>query len=263
MPRVDWSDLPSAVRVTVGARVGAVLDVAAVPHGLTCHTAAVLTTSDGRAFVKGVPVEDREGVVAQDFEVAVNPHVAGVAPLLLARVTVAGWDLLLFEYTDGRHADLSPGSPDIEAVTEALAAVQGIQAGGLAPRLTDRFGGHLDDAGQLLLAGDALLHTDTNPHNLLVADSRARIVDWAMVAAGPAWADVAYLAVRLLENGWAPADALAWAGQFESWQGADPVAVQAFVDGTCRAWEARVGATGAMSSNRRFQALLAGTRAAA
>jgi hypothetical protein len=261
--RVEWDDLPSTVRVAVGARVGAVLGAVPVEHGLTCRTAAVLTTPDGRVFAKGVPTSDRDGVVAQDFEVAVNPHVAGVSPLLLARVTVAGWDMLLFEHIPGRHADLSPGSPDIEPVTEALRRVQGLQAGGLAPRLTDRLDGHLDDAEQALLAGDALLHADTNPHNILIADGRAHLVDWAMVAAGPAWVDVACLAVRLMEADWAPADALAWAAQFASWRDADPVAVRVFVEGTCRAWEARIGPSGAVSSNRRFQALLAGARAAA
>lgn len=257
MARVEWSELPSVVRVAVSAHVGAVLEAEPVVHGLACHMAAVLGTADGRVFVKGVSAGDAEGMAGQGWETAVNPLVAGVAPLMLARVTAGGWDVLIFEFVDGRHADLSPESPDVALVTKALQATQDLAAGGLAPRLADGFGNQLDDAGRLLLAGDALLHTDTNPRNMLIADDRAYLVDWAKVAAGPAWVDVAYLAVRLMEAGWPPADALGWARQFESWRVADPVAVHALVAATCRAWEARVGEAGARPVQRRFQALLA------
>lgn len=257
MARVDWSELPSVVRIAVSAHVGAVLEAAPVVHGLTCHMAAVLTTADGRVFVKGVSVGDAEGMAGQGWETAVNPLVAGVAPLMFARVTAGGWDVLIFEFVDGRHADLSPESPDVALVTKALQATQGVAGGGLAPRLADRFGNQLDDAGRRLLAGDALLHTDTNPQNMLIAGDRAYLVDWAKVAAGPAWVDVAYMAVLLMEAGWPRADALHWAGQFESWRVADPVAVHAFVAAACRAQEARVGDAGAQPGKRRFQALLA------
>ncbi|MFI0897242.1 aminoglycoside phosphotransferase [Streptomyces sp. NPDC020983] len=242
--------------------MGAVLDATPVAHGLTCHMAAVLTTADGRVFVKGVSAGDAEGMAGQSWETAVNPLVAGVAPLMLARVTAGGWDVLIFECVDGRHADLSPESPDVALVTKALQATQDVAAGGLAPRLADRFGNHLDDAGRLLLAGDALLHTDTDPQNMLIAGDRAYMADWAKVAAGPAWVDVAYMAVLLMEAGWPSADALDWARQFESWRRADPVAVHALVAATCRAGEARFGEAGAQPGKRRFQALLARDAAA-
>ncbi|MFF6955082.1 phosphotransferase [Streptomyces sp. NPDC008317] len=264
MPRTEWDALPSAVRVAVGGYVGAVTGWVPVAEGLTCQTAAVLATADGRVFVKGVPVSDTDGVVGQDWEVAANPLVAGVAPLLLARVTVAGWDVLVFEYIDGRHADLTPGSADTALVARALARMQEVTADGLAPRLGDRYAHVLSDDEQLLLAGDALLHTDTNPHNLLIGASGARVVDWAMVASGPAWVDVALTAVRLMEAGWPDEAAVAWAGRFPSWRSADPVAVAALVAGVCRDWEARLGPDAARPSNLRYQALLgtaAGTRA--
>ncbi|WP_405579686.1 phosphotransferase [Streptomyces sp. NBC_01190] len=257
MPRTEWTELPSSVRTAVTARIGPVTAATPVADGLTCAIAAVLTAEDGRVFVKGVPVSDTQGVAAQDWEGAVNARVAGIAPLLLARITVDGWDLLVFEHIEGRHADLSPGSPDVALVADALHATQELTADGLAPRLADRFAGHLDDAQTLLLAGDALLHTDTNPHNLLITPGRAHLVDWAMVAAGPAWVDVAYVTVRLMEAGWPGAEALGWAGRFPSWRDADPVAVAAFVDGTCRMGEATVGAAGAGPSNSRFRQLLA------
>jgi thiamine kinase-like enzyme len=40
-------------------------------------------------------------------------------------------------------------------------------------------------------AGDTLLHTDLNPHNLLIAD-RAYLVDWAWATRGAAWLDAGY-----------------------------------------------------------------------
>ncbi|MBD0740428.1 phosphotransferase [Streptomyces sp. CBMA29] len=256
MPRTEWDVLPSAVRLAVGGHVGAVTGWVPVTEGLTCQTAAVLTTADGRVFVKGVPVSDADAVLGQDWEVAANPLVAGVAPLLLARVAVAGWDVLVFEYVDGRHADLTHGSADTELVAQALERMQEVTAGGLAPRLANRFAHVLSDEEQLLLAGDTLLHTDTNPHNLLIGTSGAHVVDWAMVAAGPAWIDVALTAVRLMEADWPPEAALTWAGQFPSWQSADPVAVAALVAGICRDWEARLGPDAARPSNARYQALL-------
>lgn len=260
--RTEWDGLPAAVRVAVGARVGGVTGWVPVEYGLTCHMAAVLSTMDGRVFVKGVPTGDVEGVTAQDFEAAVNSRVAGIGPLLLARVATAGWDLLVFEYLDGRHADLAPDSPDVGLVADLLHRAQALAADGLAPPFADRLGAHLDDAGRLLLAGNSLLHTDTNPHNIVIADGRAHLVDWAMPAAGPAWVDVAYTAVRLMEADWPAAEVLAWADQFPSWRGADPVGVRAFVEATCGVWAARVGDAAAGPSNGRFRALLAAQPAA-
>ncbi|MFD0383678.1 phosphotransferase family protein [Streptomyces stramineus] len=107
-----------------------------------------------------------------------------------------------------------------------------------------------------LLRGEALLHTDTNPHNLMVTDRRAYLVDWATPALGPAWVDVAYTAVRLMEADCPRAEVLAWAARFPSWASARPEALAAFVAAHCRRWEATVGAAAARPSNARFAALL-------
>lgn len=253
--RATWERLPEETRAAVAGRSGAVLSVVDVPHGITCRFAAVLETAGGRVFVKGVPVGDERGVAAQAWEVALNPLVTGPSPRLLWQATAGGWDVLGFEAVDGRHADLSPGSADLPLVAEALLAVQGVRAPARVPPLTDQWP-DVDDTDRGLLAGGALLHMDTNPHNLLVGGGRAWVVDWAMPAAGPAWVDVAYTAVRLMEKDQAPADALEWAAQFPTWADADPVAVEALVRVTCRHWAARVGERGARRSNRRFEALL-------
>ncbi|WP_414169818.1 hypothetical protein ACMATS_31635 [Streptoverticillium reticulum] len=60
------------------------------------------------------------------------------------------------------------------------------------PQYVDReLGSSVSAAERELLLGDALLHTDTNPHSLLVAADRGYRVDWALPAAGPSWIDVA------------------------------------------------------------------------
>ncbi|WP_237773041.1 phosphotransferase [Streptomyces luteocolor] len=260
MERYDWVELPAAARTAVEARTGPVASAVPVPDGITCRMAAVLSASSGRLFVKGVPMSDAAGCAGQAWEVAVSACVRGVSPALRWRVTSGGWDLLGFEYVDCRHADLSPGSADVSKVAEVLLAREAAQASlelGV-PLLADRFAAVLTPQERELLHGDALLHTDTNPHNLLVTGDRAFLVDWAMPARGPAWVDVAYTTVRLMEADTPPDEALKWASQFPSWRAADPRAVEVFVAGTCRAWDERVGTRAARPSNARFAVLLDG-----
>lgn len=256
MARTDWLGLPGAVRRAVVSRVGTVWHAVPVVGGLTCSMAVVLTTDNGgHLFVKGVPADDADGVAAQAVEAAVNPLTLSVGPRLWAHVEAGGWNVLAFEHIDGRHADLSPGSRDLAKVADAVHIAGEVVAPAWLPPLADRFADVLDADQLALLDGAALLHTDTNPHNLLIADKRAHLVDWAMAARGPAWVDVAYTAVRLMEADCTPEQALDWAAGCPSWRAANPAAVAAFVDGTCRVWEKRVGVAAAGSSNRRFRAL--------
>ncbi|MFB6568415.1 phosphotransferase [Streptomyces noursei] len=254
-PRIEWRDLPGVVRAAVEARTGPVLGVKSVSDGLTCAVAARLDTAAGALFVKGVRVEDRVGCEAQRWEAVVNSAVCAASPSLRWSFTAEGWDVLVFDHVDGRHADLADGR-DRRLVAEALLAVENVGASVSVPRFAARFAGVLDREQLELLGGTTLLHTDTNPHNLLVGGDRAWLVDWAMPASGPAWVDVAYTAVRLMEADVPAREALGWTAQFLSWREADPVAVEAFVTGVCRQWEARVGVAGARPSNARFAALL-------
>ena len=261
MPRIGWTELPSAVHRAVEAHAGPVVGVEPVADGITCRMAAVLTTASGRVFVKGVPGDDDRGVAAQAVEAAINPALSSVAPRLVAQVLAGGWDLLVFEHAPGRHADLSPGSPDLPGVADALDIASETPAPGWLPPLADRYAPFLDAGQAALLDGGTLLHTDTNPHNLLAAGGVVTLVDWAMAARGPAWVDVAFTAVRLMEDGHTAADALRWAAGCPAWQEADPTAVEALVAGVCREWEARVGTRSAVASNTRYGALLDATRA--
>lgn len=257
--RVDWAGLPTEVRAAALERTGRVEGVVDVPHGITCRFAAVLESAGGRVFIKGVPVDDAWGRAGQAREAEVNAAVTAVSPRLLWRVEAGGWDLVAFEAVEARHADLSPGSPDLPLVAAALEEAQGLRApaGAELPQFVDReLGGAVSAAERELLLGDALLHTDTNPHNLLVGADRAYLVDWALPAVGPAWVDVAEAAGRLMDAGCSAGEARAWAAQFASWAGADPAAVEVFVRGTCRARVARLGERDAQVSNAQCEALL-------
>ncbi|MFH8747879.1 phosphotransferase [Streptomyces rimosus] len=257
MARTGWWELPAEVWAAVEARTGPVAGARDVADGLTCQTAAVFTTSSGMVFMKGVPANDARGRAAQATEAAVNAATRDVGPRLLWQVVAGGWDLLGFQRVDGRHADLSAGSADLALVADVLRSAQDVRApeGAGVLSFADRFADVLPGEQLELLRGDTLLHTDTNPHNLLVDGDRAWLVDWAMPATGPAWVDVAYTTVRLMEADCPAPDALEWAAQFPVWAMADPRAVEAFVAGTCRLWERQIGARGARPSNARYATL--------
>ncbi|MFI1254200.1 phosphotransferase family protein [Streptomyces netropsis] len=257
-PRTHWNDLPLTLRTAVEARTGPVVAVGTVPHGLNCATATSLTTAEGSTFVKGVPLHDADVCAAQRWEATVNPYVLDVGPRLRWRIEADGWELLGFEHLEGRHADLSPGSADLPLVGEVLRTAQAIRAPRhiSVPRFADRWTRYLGPGELRLLDGEMLLHTDTNPHNLMVTGDRVHLVDWATPALGPAWVDIAYTAVRLLEADSTPDDVRTWAARFPCWASADPQAVGAFVSANCRRWETVVGSAAARSSNARFAALL-------
>lgn len=253
---VAWRGLPGEVRRAVEGAAGPVRSAAPVEFGLTCSFAARLETRGGPVFVKGSP--DVEGRAGQEWEVLVAPRTTGVAPALRWRVEAAGWQMLGFDWVDGRHADLSPGSADLPLVAQALAEAAKVRAPRSVPRLVDRLAAFLSPVEAGLLAGGTLLHTDTNPHNLLSDGRRAWLVDWAMPAAGPAWVDAAYTAVRLMEDGTTAGGALEWLAGVPAWAAADPRAVEAFVAGVCRQWQAQAGPAACLPSNRRFEALTRG-----
>ncbi|MCS0635986.1 phosphotransferase [Streptomyces sp. LP05-1] len=258
--RTEWQELPAPLRTAVERRAGGVVAAESVGEGLNCAAALVLATAEGRLFLKGVPETDRPGVAALEYEERVNGAVTAVAPRIRHVLRAGGWRGLLFDHVDGGHADLSPGSRDTEAVAGALARISGLRAPGLrVPPLAERFGA-LPAAGEAeALAGPYLLHTDTNPANLLVdGDGRAHVVDWAMPVLGPAWVDLAYTAVRLMECGHPPEAALGWLERFPAWRAAEPKAVEVFVAVTCRHWTAAIGTREAEPSNARFRRLLDG-----
>ncbi|MFE4371785.1 phosphotransferase [Streptomyces sp. NPDC056835] len=258
--RVPWDDLPAGLRAAIEDKTGAVTASTSVTQGLNCTTAQVITTrGNGPLFLKGVRDTDLDGAAALRWEEHLNDTVGGISPTIRHAVRVGGWYCLLFVYVDGRNADLSPGSKDLDAVAFTIGRMHRLRTPDICiPPLADRFTGYLmPGEAEALAGGTHLLHTDTNPHNIMISSGTAYIVDWAMPAVGPEWVDAAYTAVRLMEYGHAPASALAWLRRIPSWRSADPKAVEALVSATCRRWSAVVGARGSAASNKRFQQLVA------
>ncbi|MFE0422330.1 aminoglycoside phosphotransferase [Streptomyces sp. NPDC058953] len=258
--RDGWDGLPPGLRAGIEERVGAVHDATVLRDGLDCRFAATVTTDPhGRLFLKGVPDDATDAAAALQYEALLNPTVVGVGPLLRYDLRAAGWHVLVFERVDGRHADLGPGTRDLDAVRAVLTRMRALRVppGITVPPLAARFTGFLGPGDAERLAGETLLHTDTNPRSILVTDitRRAYVVDWASPATGPAWVDAAYTAVRLMECDQPPGTALAWLATVPTWREADPGAVRTFVDTVCRHRTAALGERNAEPGNRRFQLL--------
>jgi hypothetical protein len=173
-----------------------------------------------------------------------------------------GWLLLGYEHIEGRHADLSPGSPDLPRLTDALRELTGRPAGD-APDLAaqwarlaawrrlrhdppvdlhpwsranlDRFV-DWERRAVAIIKGDHLVHTDLHSLNLLVGE-RLRVVDWAWSRASVPWLDAGFLLLRLVEAGHSPAEAEQWAANTEAWVAAAEDDRTAFAVAVLGIWE--------------------------
>lgn len=241
VPRIAWEQLPAAVHDAVDALIGPVVSARTVGDG---HNSAVATldTSQGRVFLKGLRTDHR-GVVTQQREAAINPHVRPVSPQLLWGLEIAGWDLLCFEHLDGRRADYRPGSPDLPRLVEAMRRLGELPCPDLPSvyfrRAEQRWAAAIDDpAAREVLAGDTILHTDYNPANILVTDDgTAHIIDWAWPTKGAAWIDPACLIPRLIAWGHSPASAEEVARQCPAWDDTDRAAIDVFASALTALWD--------------------------
>ena len=206
MPRIHWGELPAAVRRAVEARTGPVLAAHTASGGVNSAIAATLHTPAGRVFCKGMPAGHRQ-VWTQRQETLINPHVLHIAPRLLWQIETDGWNLLGFAHVDGRHPDLTPGSPDLPKVADLIHRLAATACPDLPVKTAGRrWAAYTDPAGLHHLRGDRLLHTDLAPHNMLLdgRDGRVVLIDWAWAARGPAWLDIAVLLLRLIDAGHTP-----------------------------------------------------------
>lgn len=237
--RITWDDLPAAAQAAIADRTGPIRTVRMISAGANSPLAAVLETKHGPVFVKGMPADSR-GVASQAREAAVAPHVTGVAPQLLWHLPDAtGWDVLGFEYIDGRHADYTPCSPDIAATVTLLRRIGEIEYPADAPARDVRaaFAAHIDDqAATDLLAGTQLLHIDFNPENVLIGPDGPRMVDWAWPCRGAAWIDSCVLIVRLIAAGHTPEAAEDCVAEVPAWRSAPMAGVSVFATASAGLW---------------------------
>lgn len=98
---------------------GPVHDVEMVSAGYNSEIAARVHLDNGTLFVKGLR-QDHPRVWTQQRETDINPFASGLTPELRWQIRKGGWDLLGFEDLGGRHADYSPGSPDVELVLQSM-----------------------------------------------------------------------------------------------------------------------------------------------
>jgi hypothetical protein len=233
-PRTDWDDLPVGVRDAVAARTGPILRIHPISAGLNSGIVATLEARVETVFIKGMP-SDHPRVGTQRREAEINQHVAPVAARLLWQIDHDGWNVLGFEHLNGRHADLSPGSADLAKLAAALTHLGRVDVPDLPlRRIEDRWAGLVEDP--VLLAGEHLLHTDLNPHNILV-DVDARIVDWAWPTLGAGWIDPACAVLWLIAEGHTPMAAEAWAARIPLWATASRAGITAFTTASRRLWE--------------------------
>ncbi len=269
--RRDWDDLPAEVRRAVEQRTGTVRTTETPTGGRNSELAVTLTTDSGRVFCKGITTGSSLAVQHRN-EITVSPFLPErLAPRLLWHLDVGGWLLLGFEHVSGQHADLSPDSPDLPAIAEAVDEIsrtapppasvaqrvismqwtRAMKTETELPPPADADPWSTANAERLVswasrapdhMGGDHLIHSDLNPANLLISD-RAQVIDWAWWRTGAAWIDSAFLVIRLIAEGHDPEAAEKWAQQFDGFASASPDAITAFSASVFRLWERRFAGT--------------------
>lgn len=91
--------------------------------------------------------------------------------------------------------------------------------------------------------GDALVHTDLNPANLIVTSGGLRIVDWAYATKAAPWVELALLVQWLIGSGHTPRQAEDWLTQFPAWSTADTEALDHFAMRNAAKWSTKAQAT--------------------
>ncbi|QBI53406.1 aminoglycoside phosphotransferase family protein [Streptomonospora litoralis] len=239
MDRFTWARLPEPARTAFEAEFGRVRSTTSRPAGLTVGIASTVVTDRNTVFVKAIPARSpaapsyrRELAIAD----AMPEH--GPAPRLLW-VSDAGWITLVWEYLPGRHVallleadevmaalvsmrqtlrhvpvELPAITDDGEKLAVLLAAARRVIADpppGLAH--VDLYRRAVIRAREDDFAGAALVHADPATSNMIATDDGVRLVDWALAARGPTWIDPALLIAPLIEAGYSPAAAEAWAAR--------------------------------------------------
>jgi hypothetical protein len=235
--RVSWHDLPAQLRQLIEAEAGSFAREEQVGTGQNSPVGTVIHTARGRYVLKGVRSDHKRAVWTQANEALINPIVRDLTAPLLFHVEAAGWDVLGFGYLDGhRHADLSPGSPDLTKIAQTLRALAVLSppADVVLRTMPDRFSKYAGERASLL-AGTTITHTDMQAHNILIGPT-AKVVDWAWPTLGAAWTDTACLALHMIRSGHHPKDAEEWGKNVPAFAAADDEAVSAFVAANAAIW---------------------------
>ncbi|MGI5170053.1 phosphotransferase [Spirillospora sp. CA-253888] len=237
--RADWTDLPQTLRSEIETKTGPISRIEPAPVGNHADIASTLFTPHGRVFVKAArKLVDKDGpeVLSLRREACVNLVVTEFAPRLRWQAETEGWLMLGFDYVEGRPADFSPGSPDLEVLAKTVHAIQNLPCPDVPMPAGERRWQRFADAPSRL-AGGTLLHTDLNEDNFIItADGRAYVVDWAFVTRGAPWLELALLVPWLIKAGHSPKAAGQWVSQFPSWAQAPAADIDMFTAAFAKQW---------------------------
>lgn len=241
--RLAWTDVPVPVRDAIASLAGGpVAGVQPCAGGFSPGAAVRLTLENGdRAFAKTVSSEQnprspdlyRREAVVYDWLPA-HPAV----PALRGTYDDGTWVALVFDCVPADPPVLPWAPGDLDVVLRTVRDVQaaaGAVDGAAVPvtsMLAEDFGcwramasappDGLDawslanvhrcaeiEAGWTALAeGSALLHTDLRADNVLLADGRAWLVDWAWACTGAAWVEAVLMATSVALTGGPSPEAL-------------------------------------------------------
>ncbi|OLT34378.1 hypothetical protein BJF79_07360 [Actinomadura sp. CNU-125] len=235
------SPLPGAsFTELIRPHTGAITAVRATGAGHTSDVTAVVDGTAGRFFVKAVRHRPGGRLESLTREGMINPFVQPISPRVLWRADNDDWAVLGFEYVQGRHADIAPGSRDLPHLVDVLNRIAVLALPEIAADWPEtRWDRYTDGPG--LLRGDALLYTDVHPGNILIGDHATWAVDWAWPTRGAAWIDPALLVLQLVAAGHTAAAAESLAAGCTAWRDADPEAVDAFAVATIRMYAGAAG----------------------
>ncbi|MFE6178804.1 aminoglycoside phosphotransferase [Streptomyces sp. NPDC056464] len=237
MPTQRLNQLPDTVLSLIEKATGPVDDVRTLKAGRNSAVAARVYASDHALFVKGLPL-DHPWVWTQKREADISPYVQDIAPKLYWHAEEDGWSLLGFEYVEGKHADFTPGSPDLTAVMASMTRLSQVPTPSTELKtMPHRLRSYVDDPAELAwFSGNSLLHTEWNPHNVLMTNREAMLVDWG-ASLGAAWIDPALWLLWLIAHDHSPAQAEAQAAVHPAWEHAPSAGLDALAHAQRRLWD--------------------------
>jgi hypothetical protein len=231
--RSDWGALPTTITTGIADRVGGTC-VNPASSGDHAEIAATVSGSNGTVFVKAATSE--LAVRSLRYELVASKAVnRPYSPVVDWDFETDGWLVVGFEHVAGPHADLSPGSSDLDLLAATLAELEQTPAPGdlwFSPAARLGFSHPATD-------GDNLVHSDLNPANLIVTPGGLRIVDWAYATKAASWVELALLAPWLIGSGHAPAQAEEWLTRFPTWKMTDSETLDHFASRNASKWSAK------------------------
>lgn len=218
------------IRALIHPYTGELSDARRTERGYSSDLTAVVECEKGPFFVKAMrnrPGGRRDQMIREKL---INPFVRPISPALLWVAEGDQWIVLGFEVIDGRPSDFEPDSPDLPTVVDLLNRIEGLELPRVAQSWPEtrwnRFTG--TNAEVELFRGDALLHTDINPDNMIIGAGKSWVVDWSWPTHGAPFIDPAMLVLQLVAAGHSPESAEAWAARCEAWMNADSKAIDSF-----------------------------------